>query len=46
MWKLVADIEAALVQKVLDTLKREREADAEHHCQTDDLGARFEGLEG
>ena len=43
---LVADLDAALVQQVLDITEREREADVHHHRQADNLGARLEPLEG
>ena len=41
----VADIDAALVQQILDIPERQREPHIEHHCQADDLRARFEVLE-
>jgi hypothetical protein len=40
--RLMADLNAALVQKILDVVEREREPDVEHHRQSDDLGARLE----
>jgi hypothetical protein len=42
---LVADLDAALVQQVLDVPQREREADVQHNRQADDLGGRLEPLE-
>jgi hypothetical protein len=42
---LMADLDAALVQKVLDVPQREREPDIEHHRQSDDLGAGLEPFE-
>lgn len=38
----MADIDAAFVKQILDAAKPEREADVEHYCQADDLGARLE----
>ena len=38
----MADIDAALVQKVLDVSKRKRETDVHHDRQADDLGACLE----
>src|SRR6056297_446378 len=43
--RLVADLDTALMQKILDVPKREREPDVHHHRQTDDLAARLEVLE-
>src|SRR6056297_1346059 len=43
---LVADVDAALMEQVLDIPQREREANVEHHRQADDLLARLEVLEG
>jgi hypothetical protein len=40
--RLIADVDAAFVQKILDVPKRQRETDIHHHGQTDDLGARLE----
>jgi hypothetical protein len=37
---LIADVEAALVQKIFNIAKRMREPDIEHHRQADDLGRR------
>jgi hypothetical protein len=42
----VADLDATLVQKILDVAERQREADVEHHRQADDLGAGLEVPEG
>lgn len=36
--RLVADIDAALVQQILDIAQRERKANVQHHRQSDDLG--------
>ena len=43
---LMADLDAALVQEVLDVAQRERVSDIEHHGQADDLGAGLEVPEG
>ena len=40
--RFVADLDAPLVQEILDIAQRQREADVEHHRQANDLGARFE----
>ena len=42
----VADVDAALMQQVLDVPKRQRVTDVQHNRQADDLGARFEVQEG
>jgi hypothetical protein len=39
----MADVDATLVQQILDIPKRKREADVHHHGQADDLRARLEG---
>ncbi|CUH36847.1 hypothetical protein JSE7799_01243 [Jannaschia seosinensis] len=44
--RLVADVDAALVQQILDVPQRQRETDVHHHRQSDDLGAGLEVLEG
>jgi len=44
--RLVADVDAAFVQQVLDIPKRERKPDVHHHGQADDLWAGFEIPEG
>jgi hypothetical protein len=44
--RLVADLDAALVEQILNVPQREWEADVHHHRQANDLGARFEVLEG
>ena len=44
--RLVADVDAALVQQVLDVSERKREPDVHHHRQADDLGAGLEVPEG
>ena len=44
-YRFVADIDAALVQQILDIPERQREPHIEHHCQAGDLRARFEVLE-
>ena len=36
--RLVADVDAALEQQVLDVAQRQRVADVHHHHQPDDLG--------
>jgi hypothetical protein len=38
----MTDIDAALVQQILDIPEREREPDVQHHRQADHLGRRFE----
>src|SRR6056297_1629700 len=43
--RLVADLNAALMQQVLDIPKRQRESDVHHHRQADDLGTGLEVLE-
>jgi hypothetical protein len=43
---LMADLDAALMQQVLDVPQREREPDVHHDRQADDLGRRLEVLEG
>jgi hypothetical protein len=42
---LVADLDATLVQNILDIPKRKRKPNIHHHGQTDDLGARLEVAE-
>jgi hypothetical protein len=39
---LMADVDPALMQQILHIAEREREPDVHHHCQANDLGARFE----
>ena len=41
---LMSDVDAALMQEVLDVAQRQRVADVHHHRQADDLRARLEGL--
>ncbi len=43
--RLMRDVNAALVQQVLDVQERERIADNHHHRQADDLGAGLEVAE-
>jgi hypothetical protein len=43
--RLMANIDAAFVQKVFHISKRERKPDIHHHSQADDFGARLEVLE-
>ena len=38
----MANIDAALVQQILDIPKGQRETSVEHHRQADNLAARFE----
>ena len=38
----MADVDAALVQQILDIPEREREPNIHHYRQADDLGARLE----
>jgi hypothetical protein len=40
--RLMADVDATFVQKILHVPKRQRETDIHHQGQTDDLGARLE----
>jgi DNA-binding IscR family transcriptional regulator len=42
---LVADIDTALEQKILDLAQRQRLADIHHHRQADDLGRTVEIME-
>ena len=42
----VADVDAALVQQVLDIAKRKRQPNLQHHCQPNDLRARLEATDG
>jgi hypothetical protein len=44
--RLMAHVDAALVEQILDVPKRKRETNVQHHRQADDLGARLEVLEG
>jgi len=44
--RLVADVDATLVQQILDIAERERKANVQHHRQADDLLARLEVFEG
>jgi hypothetical protein len=41
----VRDIDAALMQQILDVSQREREADVHHHSKADDLGRSLEIFE-
>ena len=43
--RLVADLDAALVQKILDIPERQRKPNIQHHRQADNLGAGLEVLE-
>ena len=43
--RLMADIDAPLMQKIFDVAKRKRETHVEHHRQADDLWARLEVAE-
>ena len=43
--RLMADVDAALVQKVLDVSQRQREPDIHHHSQADDFGRGLEVTE-
>ncbi len=43
--RLVADVDAALVQQVFDVAERQREPDVHHHRQADNLRARLEVAE-
>jgi hypothetical protein len=42
----VADVDAALMQKIFDIPQRKRETDVQHDRQPDDLGRRLEIAEG
>src|SRR5680860_151120 len=39
--RLLADVNAALMEEVFDVSKRQREADIHHHGQSNDLGRRL-----
>ena len=39
--RLVANVDAPLVQQVFDVPERQREPDIHHHCQGNDLGSRL-----
>jgi hypothetical protein len=41
----VADIDAALMQKIFDIPQRKRKSDVQHHCEADNLGAAVKILE-
>ena len=41
----MADVDAALVQKIFDVPQRQRKSDVHHNRQTDDFGAAVEILE-
>jgi len=43
--RLMRDIDAPLMQKVVDVPERERISDVHHHCQADDLGRGLEVAE-
>jgi hypothetical protein len=43
--RLVADIDVALVQQILDVAERQREPDEHHYRQADDFRARLEVVE-
>ena len=43
--RFMADLNAALMQQILDVAERQRETDVQHHRQADDLGTGFEPLE-
>ena len=42
----MADLTASFVQQNFDIAKRKWQTDVQHHCQTDDLGARLEVVKG
>lgn len=42
----MADLDAALVQKILDNTRRKRKPDLQHHCQPDDFWTRLEVAQG
>jgi len=44
--RFVANVDAALVEQILNVPKREWEPDVQHHRQANDLRARLEVLEG
>jgi hypothetical protein len=44
--RLMADVDAALVQKILDVAPRQREPDVHHHRQPDDPGGCLEVAKG
>ena len=43
---VLADLDPSLVQQILGVAQRQREADAEHHRQADDLWACLDATEG
>lgn len=45
-YRLVADVDAPLVEKVFDIAQRQRRPVVQHHRRADDLGRRFEVTEG
>ena len=45
-YALMADVDPALVKKILDVSKRQRKADVHHNRELDNLRRRFEVAEG
>ena len=43
--QIVADVDAAFMQKMLHIPERQRELDIHHHCQADKFGTSLEVLE-
>jgi hypothetical protein len=43
---LMAAVDASLMQQIFDIAKRKWEPSIQHHCQTDNLGARLEVVKG
>ena len=41
----MADIDAALMQQILDVAERQREMDSQHHRQADDFRATLKAFE-
>jgi hypothetical protein len=41
----MADLNATLMQQVLDVAERQRETDVQHDCEADNLGAAMKALE-
>jgi hypothetical protein len=44
--RLMADVDASLVQQIFDITKRKWDPDVQHHCKADDLTARLKYRNG
>jgi hypothetical protein len=44
--RLMADVDASLMQQIFDIANRKWESDVQHHCQADDLKARLKYRNG